>query len=231
MKLAVKLLYADSNTIGTVSEFRPHLLLVHGEVSSSTVWETAKPKCCNMSNRVGETEVQQITEPVLTSNRYDVLSNLPEHVPSVSSACNSRRMDLLMPSAIKLGTKSQRYMAKNPQNHRHHMIQQEVSTTKMEHEEDNHLSCDSKHYEIPIIINGHVNFPPPLLRSDRKLFNCDGASVVQKTSGKSAMKKHVRKVVLLGDSHLRGLSGKLNDKLTNSFEVIGYTKPNCDSIF
>jgi hypothetical protein len=60
MKLAVKLLYAGSNTVGTVSEVRPHLLLVHGEVSSSTVWETAKPECCNMSNRVGETEVQQI---------------------------------------------------------------------------------------------------------------------------------------------------------------------------
>jgi hypothetical protein len=34
MKLAVKLLYADSNMVGPVSEVRPHLLSDHGEVSS-----------------------------------------------------------------------------------------------------------------------------------------------------------------------------------------------------
>jgi hypothetical protein len=78
--------------------------------------------------------VLQITEPVLTSNRYDVLSNLPEHVPSVSLPCNNTRMDLFIPSATKLRTKSQRYMAKYPKYH-HHMIQKEVSTTKMEYEE------------------------------------------------------------------------------------------------
>jgi predicted phosphodiesterase len=69
---------------------------------------------------------------------------------------------------------------------------------------------------------------PPLQGRDGKLFNCDGAANVQKTSGESAAKKDVRMVVILGDSHSQGLSAKLNDKLMNSFEVIGYTKPNCD---
>jgi hypothetical protein len=35
-------------------------------------------------------------------------------------------------------------------------------------------------------------------------------------------------VVIYGDSHTRGLSARLSTKLSNSFEVIGYTKPNCD---
>jgi hypothetical protein len=43
------------------------------------------------------------------------------------------------------------------------------------------------------------------------------------------MKKDVSKVAILGDSHSQGLSAKLKDKLLNSFEVIGYTKPNCES--
>jgi hypothetical protein len=43
------------------------------------------------------------------------------------------------------------------------------------------------------------------------------------------VKKDVRKVVILGDSHSRCLSAKLKDMLLNSFEVIGYTKPNCES--
>jgi hypothetical protein len=46
----------------------------------------------------------------------------------------------------------------------------------------------------------------PLLRRDNKLSNCDGASSVQKISGKSAMKENVRKIVILGDSHSWGLS-------------------------
>lgn len=224
--MAVKLLYADSNTVGPVSEVRPHTLPVYEEELPPTIWQTVKPKYRNVSNRVGETEVQQITESVLTQNRYEVLSNLPEHVPSVSSPCHNRRMDLFVPSATKLRTKSQRYMAKHPKYHHHRMIQQEVPTTKIEYEESNHLSCDPKHYQIPVIINGHVN--SPLLRRDKKLFNRDGALIAQKTLGKATMKKDVRKVVILGDSHARGLSDRLNDKLMNSFEVIGYTKPNCD---
>jgi hypothetical protein len=96
----------------------------------------------------------------------------------------------------------------------------------MEYELGSHRNRDFKHYHIPIIINGHAN--PPLIRRDRKSLNCDGALIVPKPSGKCDVKKDVRKVVILGDSHSRGLSAKLNEKLMNSFEVIGYTKPNCD---
>jgi len=40
-------------------------------------------------------------------------------------------------------------------------------------------------------------------------------------------KEKNRKLILLGDSHARGLSGKLKDILREKYEVIGYTKPNC----
>jgi hypothetical protein len=86
-----------------------------------------------MSNRGGESEVQQTTDPVLTPNRY-VLSNHPEHEPSVSSPYHNRRMNLFTPSATKTWAKNQRHMAKHAKYHHHHMIQQEVSTTKMDYE-------------------------------------------------------------------------------------------------
>jgi len=41
-------------------------------------------------------------------------------------------------------------------------------------------------------------------------------------------KEKNRKVIILGDSHACGLSGKLKDILRNKFEVIRYTKPNCN---
>ncbi|PNF16255.1 hypothetical protein B7P43_G11638 [Cryptotermes secundus] len=36
------------------------------------------------------------------------------------------------------------------------------------------------------------------------------------------------KVLIYGDSHSRGLSSGLNNKLSDAFDVLGYTKPNCN---
>jgi hypothetical protein len=98
----------------------------------------------------------------------------------------------------------------------------------MEYEEGSHWYRDFKHYQIPTIINGHANPPPPLVRKDSKSLNGGGAFNVPKPFGKCDEKKDVRKVVILEDSHSRGLSAKLNEKFINSFKVIGYTKPNCN---
>jgi hypothetical protein len=40
--------------------------------------------------------------------------------------------------------------------------------------------------------------------------------------------KSEHKIIILGDSHDHGLSGKLKDILNDKFEVIGYTEPNCN---
>jgi hypothetical protein len=55
-----------------------------------------------------------------------------------------------------------------------------------------------------------------------KPIKCNGIRV-----GRSYQKSE-HKIMILGDSHVRGLSDKLKDTLNDKFEVIGYTKPNCD---
>jgi hypothetical protein len=50
----------------------------------------------------------------------------------------------------------------------------------------------------------------------------------KKILGISDKMKSDGKVIIYGDSHSWGLSAKLKNKLRDSFEVIGYTKPNCD---
>ena len=47
---------------------------------------------------------------------------------------------------------------------------------------------------------------------------------------KNNEKEKNHKLIILGDSHACGLSGKLKDILRDKFEVIGYTKPNCNSV-
>ena len=49
-------------------------------------------------------------------------------------------------------------------------------------------------------------------------------SHLQKTKSKKQ-----RKVILLGDSHIRGCAGKLADLLGNSYSVMGITKPNANT--
>ena len=53
--------------------------------------------------------------------------------------------------------------------------------------------------------------------------------VKQKRSNVKNVKEKDRKILILGDSHARGLYGKLKDILWDEFEVIGYTKPNCNT--
>jgi hypothetical protein len=74
-------------------------------------------------------------------------------------------------------------------------------------------------------INGCVN--SLIQGSDRKANNYNSEINVQKTLSKTIIKKVGRKVVIVGDSHSRGLATRLKDKLLNSYEVVGYTKPNC----
>jgi hypothetical protein len=57
--------------------------------------------------------------------------------------------------------------------------------------------------------------------------NVPSKSSVGSGNGKSSKMKSEHKVVIYGDSHSRGLSTRLKDKLPDSFEVIGHTKPNC----
>jgi hypothetical protein len=94
----------------------------------------------------------------------------------------------------------------------------------MEKEDGSHQD-GSKQCRIPVVINGHVD---PSQRKCKRSLNCDSASSIQRIFDKSATIKDVRKVVIFGDSHSRGLSAKLSAKLSNRYEVIGYTKPNCD---
>lgn len=63
-------------------------------------------------------------------------------------------------------------------------------------------------YSIPTVINGQIT------------------SNVNKKNKGEAYKYH--KIVLIGDSHVRGLTEKVKDNLNDSFNLIGITKPNAN---
>jgi hypothetical protein len=155
---------------------------------------------------------------------YQIFQNTRD---SVQSPGINGTMVLVSSSATELRTRKLRNSVKCPEELQHRVIQQEAPTIKLDHVDDRHLSCNFKYRRIPVIVNGLVNLHG--LESDRKSINCNKILNLQKIFGNSAVKKDVKKGVIFGDSHSRGLSAKVKDKLLNSFEVIGYTKPNCKS--
>jgi hypothetical protein len=123
---------------------------MQNEASSSTVWQTVQPKYVKRYNRIGRTEMLQSTDPVSTTNRFDKLSDLPDHVlnSDVSLPRSNRRTDSTT-NAANTRIKSQRYMFKQSTHHDyHHSIQQETLLINMEKEDRSHQSGSSVEYQL-----------------------------------------------------------------------------------
>ncbi|PNF32780.1 hypothetical protein B7P43_G04509 [Cryptotermes secundus] len=100
-----------------------------------------------------------------------------------------------------------------------HRPYQATTATNMEYGSGSYQKSDIKCCQIPTIINGYID--PPQMNDPRK-------SIIERRSEKASKMKRDHKVVIYGDSHARGLSSRLKDKLLDTFEVTGYTKPNCE---
>ena len=55
---------------------------------------------------------------------------------------------------------------------------------------------------------------------------CQNGKIKKKVTRSEQKSEH--RVIILGDSHAHGLTGRLKVTLKDIFEVIGYTKPNCN---
>ena len=105
--------------------------------------------------------------------------------------------------------------------------------SKIEHNLQKHslihqLSNTKKEtYNIPTILNGHLlneGIGCPI--QQRTTHQGKKNSNNTRETGKPESKRH--KILVIGDSHVRGLSKKISNCLDDSFSVFGTTKPNAD---
>jgi hypothetical protein len=85
---------------------------------------------------------------------------------------------------------------------------------------------------IPILVNGHVS---PVKKVDNNLGMSENVSYLQNLLRESSLQLHVNKnsfsnrhkhkLLLIGDSHLRGCAANMKAFLNNQFEVCGFVKP------
>jgi hypothetical protein len=93
-------------------------------------------------------------------------------------------------------------------------------------------TSDLQTNRIPILVNGHVS---PIKKVDNNLGMSDKVSYLQNLLRESSLKlqvnkniffnHHKHKVLLTGDSHLRGCAPNMKDFLNDQFEVCGFVKP------
>jgi len=122
-------------------------------------------------------------------------------------------------------------------NSKPHVISNSVSSSESEWTELRRKNLEAKlpkntfrclKQSIPHIPPGDNRFEPlSNLREDtyQPTYNQHKSQPAQSSKTKG---KNQRKVILLGDSHIRGCSEKLADLLGNSYNVIGITKPNAN---
>jgi hypothetical protein len=68
LQLAIKLLYAESNTLHTENEVRSHPVPASGEVSLPSTWCTVQSKCNKRGKKSEKTEILQSSEIEMTPN-------------------------------------------------------------------------------------------------------------------------------------------------------------------
>ena len=172
-------------------------------------------------------------QKIVTANYYAVLetnSNMPR---------NENRMKIVYENKPRAINKEQKENMK--------YTGQDCSTTNEPHEELNmkttvrlnlqspslnhqqsNIKEEEKTYTISSIINGQISRENTsrTIKQRTSLQN----RVMLNTSKKTVTSAHRRyEILIVGDSHVRGLSKKVCNCLEGSFSVTGITKPNADT--
>jgi hypothetical protein len=176
----------------------------------------------------------------VVTNKYGTLSNLREST--------SRRAETAMEKVAgkpKINTNNinmkMRQCGSNSSldkhNTKHHIPKATVTTYNGDGEESvNNQESESEPEHIPVIVNGCT---ASFKMRDRDLYKNSELTYTQNlvlelrvklmNSKKSFTKSTKHKILLIGNSHLRGCAANLKILLNDQFEVSGTIKPRADS--
>ena len=102
-----------------------------------------------------------------------------------------------------------------------------LQNPSLTHQQSN-IKEEDKTYIIPTIINGRISrkYTGRTIKQRTSLQTRVKLNTSKKTVT-SACRRH--KIVIIGSSHVRGLSEKISNCLDDSFSVTGIAKPNADT--
>jgi hypothetical protein len=154
--------------------------------------------------------------PIITNNRYNALLNLMDYSSNedVTSVIHG-----FIP-AKKLNTPCVTEIA---QSKRYRSGVLKKVNNRHRYDSANYQEVNTKPQNIPTIVNGYVS-----VSKDKKVFSFNNSKELYSkllNSKNSLSKSSEHKVLLIGDSHLKGCSENMKIHVNDKFQVCGYIKP------
>jgi hypothetical protein len=180
----------------------------------------------------GKMKLINSKEQIVTANRYEALtieSGMPGNENRMKTVCeNKPRAKNNSQKENMMHTEQDCFIIKESQEelNRKTKVQHNLQNRRLSRQQTS-IKEEIVTYTIPSIMNGRL-----ARENARESVNL--RTSLQKRVKLNTLKETVtiahrrHKILIIGDSHVRGLSDKVNNGLDDAFSVTGITKPNAD---
>jgi len=196
------------------------------DVTSPNKWSSVASKRPYNKNKARNSDIYLITQPIEHANRYTMLTNLPE-----TTICHDGNVAPKITKATQISTNN--YVKKMDHGRiRKPSVIRHPQLPPSHHEVQSESTNDQNSNFVPTIVNGQINPTKKdnnLNSTNNKLdhiHNLLRESTTKLLNNKAKYSSYCKhKVLLMGDSHLRGCAAKMIASLDACFEVCGVVKP------
>jgi hypothetical protein len=239
-KFIIKLLYKELHDDSAIYKPVRDAIVGSGDCEESalpTAWSKVASKYSGGKNESVNSELLHSERPISVSNRYAVLTDLLESTIEEDEVASLRREKVTQLFTNNYKKSNEQRGVKNPLI-KHRFVQRSSfpSFRVSGSGHGSNYTNDSYPNYIPTLVNGQVRASN---KDGNRQFESDNKSYVQMLLCESTRKLIVNKqkfsncrkhkVLLIGDSHLRGCAAHMKVFLNDQFEVLGYVKPGASS--
>jgi len=241
-QLIIKLLYKELKDITSEKTTKqPNLNQPHSttesdttvETTSSKAWSRVASKHHHFKNKASNFVLNNRTQPQEDVNRYAILTNLSEATDCQDenrASTNVINTKLAQDSTFNGLKKSFRGRHRHPLS-AHHPRNATHQHPPVSQETHNEPTYEHEANMIPTIVNGQIittkkdSLTNDMINKRDHIYNLAKESAVEVINNRAKYTKCSKhKVLLMGDSHMRGGAARLIASLDTCFEVCGLVK-------
>jgi hypothetical protein len=241
-QLIIKLLYKELTDSTTKQSLLSTKIFSESCVYEDPVlpskWTKVASKDLYNSDKPTSLETCQTCQPISVTNRYSTLANLSDNMACNDGITSPEIEKITWHSTNNFKRRKEHWSTAKPLiNHRSRLSAQQPSSSDYREASNpvRNSYSDLKPNYIPNIVNGQIKS----LKNNVSVFGLDGKviyvqNVLRESTMKLLIKKnsfsncHKHKVLLLGNSHIRGCAANMKTFLNEQFEIFGIVKPGSD---
>jgi hypothetical protein len=235
-QLIVELLHKEIKDTETEKRQRSTNTALHESIAEEIVkpdknWSQIITKVSNNNKRGNATNKYHQAYPISTGNRYSALLNITETSASSEDSNPIRSSRTSQPDLNRFFKKKDTKKEVNPARTRYRgdtKIESPPKQTRL-----SEVECDSGIHDIPTIVNGQINqITKNNVSSEQNdiqtLLSETTVRLINKRTNYAKYCKH--RVMIIGDSHLKGCASRVISSLDTRFNVCAFLKPGSSSL-